>query len=504
MMNLKDISLKWKIIIPLIVMLSVMIIISSIITTSRTKSIVLDEVVNTTFKGYRDTVLNAMTTMMLNGDFKTGKRLFIDQMSYAADVRIIRAETLDKDFGKASVDEYSKDAAEREVIDKAQEKIVFDGEYVRGIFPYMAKSNHMGKNCLGCHNVREGTVLGAISVKVPITESLNKIKTTQRLYMGLGILGLLSGSGLILLILNYRLKPVCHLTEKMEKISSGDFTVTIDCVDKDEVGVLAEGIRKACDGVRGLIKQVSNAVAELSAIGSSLSAQSGQTGHEVQEQVSQAMAVAAAAEEMTATISEIARSAANASELSKQANTIVNESRGVVKETTNTIYEQSEKSAKIGEVISFINDIANKTDLLAVNAAIEAANAGEHGKGFAVVAEEVRKLAERTTKASAEIKSIIEDIQKSSQSAVVSMSNVNQSFDEVMTNVTKVNDLIIQIAAAVEEQSAASDEIATNIQHVSVIAKNTHESSEETIKLVSELTEVEGKLRDRISTFKVV
>lgn len=237
---------------------------------------------------------------------------------------------------------------------------------------------------------------------------------------------------------------------------------------------------------------------KISAIGSSLSDKSGQTGKEVGEQVSQAMAVAAAAEEMTATITEIARSAANASAFSKQANAIVVESRDIIKGTSSVIYEQSEKSAKIGEVISFINDIANKTDLLAVNAAIEAANAGEHGKGFAVVAEEVRKLAERTTKASAEIKAIIEDMQRSSEQAVVSMSSVNQSFDGVMSNVNQVNDLIIQIAAAVEEQSAASDEIATNIQHVSEIAKNTYDSSEDTMKSVSELTEVAGKLQASI------
>ncbi|RJQ19409.1 MAG: methyl-accepting chemotaxis protein [Nitrospiraceae bacterium] len=502
-MNMNNLSLKWKVAIPLIVAVFIGVIITVIITTGKTKNIVIDEVKSTTFKGYRDTVLNALTTMMVSGDFKTSKGAFLEQMSHIADVRVIRSNALDKDFGRGASEEYSRDAAERETIEKAREQIVVEGEYIRGIFPYVAKSNYMGKNCLGCHNVSEGTVLGAISIKVPITESLNKISAAGRLYSGIGILGMLIAVGLVVLILNNRLKPIYHLTEKMEKISTGDFTVEIDCTGNDEIGTLSSGVSKACQGVKDIIKQVANAVAELSAIGLSLSAKSGQTGKEVGEQVSQAMAVAAAAEEMTATISEIARSAANASAFSREANTIVNESRGIITQTTNAIFEQSEKSAKIGEVISFINDIANKTDLLAVNAAIEAANAGEHGKGFAVVAEEVRKLAERTTKASAEIKSIIEDIQRSSEQTVVSMSNVNQSFDGVMSNVTKVNDLITQIATAVEEQSSASDEIATNIQHVSEIAKNTHDSSEETIRFVSELTEVAGKLQARISAFHV-
>lgn len=297
--------------------------------------------------------------------------------------------------------------------------------------------------------------------------------------------------------------PIRSMEDKIEKAADGDLRVRIEEDGNNEMGRLSAGINRMISDMNKALKQIVRTVSELSGLGSSLSFKSEQTGKSAEEQTGQAAAVATAAEEMTSTVTEIARSSVNASELSRKAHSIVADSAGVIKDTSSIIYAQGEKSKKIGEVIKFINDIANKTDLLAVNAAIEAANAGEHGKGFAVVAEEVRKLAERTTKASSEITSIIEDIQHGSEQAVTSMDKVNHSFDEVMSNVNQVNDLIMQIATAVEEQSSAADEIANNILQVSNIAQETYVSSDETIKVAAEITGAAQRLRDSLSIFKV-
>lgn len=297
--------------------------------------------------------------------------------------------------------------------------------------------------------------------------------------------------------------PILSIKDKMLLAAEGDLRVRIDEKGADEMGQLAKGTNKMLLDMNSAIKQLVNTVSDLSGFGSSLSQKSEHIVRSAQEQTGQAIAVATAAEEMTSTVTEIARSSAHASELSRKARGIVDESSGVMKSTSNIIHAQGEKSKKIGEVIKFINDIANKTDLLAVNAAIEAANAGEHGKGFAVVAEEVRKLAERTTKASAEITSIIVDIQHGSEQAVEAMDRMNTSFGEIMSNVDNVNDLITQIATAVEEQSAAGDEIASNIQKVAQIAQDTYTLSEENIKVVSGIAGSAVELRNNLSLFKV-
>ncbi|MBI4688367.1 MAG: methyl-accepting chemotaxis protein [Nitrospirae bacterium] len=298
-------------------------------------------------------------------------------------------------------------------------------------------------------------------------------------------------------------KPISEFNGKVSDISKGDLRVNIDYKGKDEIGMLAESINTMVSEFKKSLGSISTAASGVSSSAGVLSGEIEKIVGDIGTQAGQTAAVATAADEMTATVSDIAKSTANASELSKQVHKIVNDSSVVVKDTVSIINSQEQKSRKIGEVISFINDIANKTDLLAVNAAIEAANAGEQGKGFAVVAEEVRKLAERTTKASAEIRTIIEDILRGSEQAVVSMDKLNESFDNVISNVNKVNDMIAQIATAVEEQSATSDDIASNIQGVSQISNNTSSAAQETSRAIAQITAEVEKLRSNVAVFSL-
>src|SRR5208283_1488738 len=163
-MSIKYLSLKWKLAVPIILMASVGIIIVIFATASNMRRIVIDELIHTTLPGYRDTILNTLTTMMITGNIKEAKGPFFEQMKNIADIRIMRNNIVDKDFGKGGTDEYANDAIEKEVIGKGSERIAMEGEYIRGVYPYIAKSNFMGKNCLSCHNVKEGAVLGAVSI----------------------------------------------------------------------------------------------------------------------------------------------------------------------------------------------------------------------------------------------------------------------------------------------------------------------------------------------------
>jgi PAS domain S-box-containing protein len=191
-MNIKDLFLRWKISASVIVIVAVGIILTILLNTDKSRRILLNEVEWTTLPAYRDTVLNALTTMMMTGSIKESKRPFVEQMKHIADLRIIRAERLDKVYGKGGPDDYANDDIEKEVIQTGAERVVIQGEYVRGVYPYIAKSDFMGKNCLRCHAVSEGTILGAISIKIPLAALFAKIRSLRNLYFGFGLMVLLS------------------------------------------------------------------------------------------------------------------------------------------------------------------------------------------------------------------------------------------------------------------------------------------------------------------------
>ena len=188
-----------------------------------------------------------------------------------------------------------------------------------------------------------------------------------------------------------------------------------------------------------------------------------------------------------------------------------------VEESANTIEELGRNSDQIGEIITVINDIADQTNLLALNAAIEAARAGEHGKGFAVVADEVRKLAERTTKATKEIRGKIELIQDKTAGAVEAMNSGRKDVDAgvgfateagvSLTNIVEivknVSNMINQIAAAEEQQSAAAGEISSNMESIANVTKEASGSVKDTSNAANELSKIASELQTMTSQFKL-
>lgn len=241
--------------------------------------------------------------------------------------------------------------------------------------------------------------------------------------------------------------------------------------------------------------------------------------------------MAAAMEEMSATVIEVSKNTTEVSDYAKQTMKIAESGSAIVqegidstnriadkvKELTGTVDALGSGSQKIGEIISVIDDIADQTNLLALNAAIEAARAGEQGRGFAVVADEVRKLAERTTKATKEISEMIKTIQKDTEEAVISMEagrrevaagveasiKTGESFRDIATSVRTITDRISQIATASEEQAAASEEVASNIDNISRGIGEVSEGSRQNADIAGELSRQAAVVQDTIGQFKV-
>ena len=501
-MRLKDFSIRWKVALPIIASVAAGVVIMVFFTGYKTESIVVEEVKSSALQGYKNTVLNSLTTMMMTGNFKESKDSFLEQMKNIVDLRVIKSETLDKDYGKSDGRDYASDALEKEVLQKGVKKVVLEDGYIRGIYPYVAKSNFMGKNCLSCHNVAEGTVLGAVSIKVPLTESLRRIRSLQYIYAALGVLGILMLTGIVAGIIHFALAPLTVLIERVRRVGEGYTDTSLAIEGKDEIAQMSQNVDKVIRYFSKMVNGIITASGKIMPAVDVLKQRAEATSEGAQNQSGQAHQIATAAEQMSQTIVDIAKNASAASETASEAMEIVEGGKQITDMAEVTINEVNTSTGElasmvgslngrvgeIGDIVTVIKDIADQTNLLALNAAIEAARAGEQGRGFAVVADEVRKLAQRTTTATADINNVLGAIHKGTVDATGMMDiavekakntseyaqRLDRAFREIQESFQKVSDMVHQVVTATEEQSATATEISGNL---STIAEDAKEST---------------------------
>ncbi|MBC2655019.1 methyl-accepting chemotaxis protein [Pseudomonas sp. MSSRFD41] len=345
------------------------------------------------------------------------------------------------------------------------------------------------------------------------------------------LLALLVGVLAAVIITRQITRPLRETLVVVERIASGDLTQDLHVTRRDELGVLQQGIARMGVTLRELIGGIRDGVTQIASAAEELSAVTEETSAGVNSQKVETDQVATAMHEMTATVQEVARNAEEASQAAAAADGEAREGDKVVAQaieqierlasevvrSTDAMSMLQQESDKIGSVMDVIKAVAEQTNLLALNAAIEAARAGEAGRGFAVVADEVRALAQRTQKSTEEIEELVAGLQNGTQQVATVMHNsrvltdssvdltrkAGASLENITRTVSNIQSMNQQIAAAAEEQSAVAEEISRSIINVRDVSEQTAAASEETAASSVELARLGGQLQMMVSHFRV-
>jgi methyl-accepting chemotaxis protein len=354
---------------------------------------------------------------------------------------------------------------------------------------------------------------------------------TRTLLLGSALLALLVGILAAVIITRQITRPIRETLGVVERIAAGDLTQNLVVTRHDELGVLQHGIQHMGETLRNLISGVRDGVTQIASAAEELSAVTEQTSVGVNSQKVETDQVATAMHEMTVTVQEVARNAEQASQVAATADGEAREGDKVVGEaivqierlaeevvrSTEAMTRLQQESNKIGSVMDVIKAVAEQTNLLALNAAIEAARAGEAGRGFAVVADEVRGLAQRTQKSTEEIEGLVAGLQSGTEQVASIMSNSRSltdssvaltrnagvSLGNITRTVSHIQSMNQQIAAAAEQQSAVADEISRSIVNVRDVSEQTAAASAETAASSVELARLGNQLQMMVSHFKI-
>ncbi|WP_038050767.1 methyl-accepting chemotaxis protein [Thioalkalivibrio sp. ALJ1] len=378
-----------------------------------------------------------------------------------------------------------------------------------------------------------GDAVGVLELMVDRSAYVAMARNATGTVVMVGALAVVLGALLAWFLTRSIVHPLCQTVVRLNDIASGegDLTRKPEVSGKNELGDLSIAFNHFVEKIRVLIQQVAAGSDQVAAAATELSATSEETNEQVRRQKAETDQVATAMNEMTATVQEVARNASDAAAAARSTDQDATAGQQVVQKTVSTINglstqvesaadvvsRLSQDAEQINKVLEVIGDIADQTNLLALNAAIEAARAGEQGRGFAVVADEVRTLASRTQDSTHEIQQMIERVQNGTREAVQAMEDgrvkahasveqvnlAGESLIAITQSVTRISDMNTQIASAAEEQSTVAEEINRNVANITEVLDQTAAGSEQIRNASEELSKLASQQQQRVGQFKV-
>lgn len=496
-----------------------------------------------------DGTINGLNTLMLlkvgkEDVISDGKRraLFIEKIGISEgikELRVIRGKGIDDEFDGALPQEKVVDDMDRRVLASGQiEHLVSKdakGETsLRTVMPFIAKENFRSINCLECHGVDEGTTVGAVSIIIDITNDISKIdETSFKLWVGLIVLQIVLffviGEVVRRLLMQLGGEPK-HVIDIVRQIAKGNLSGNIETAANDNSSLLF-ATKQMQAGLKEIIGKALKTSDDLARAARELTASSREVIVASEHQADATVSAAASIEEMTVCVGHIAENAVDANKYASEAGGLAKSGSDavqsvvaemgkiseVVTTSSQAITALGEHSNQISNIVKVIKEIADQTNLLALNAAIEAARAGEQGRGFAVVADEVRKLAERTARSTQEITAMIQSIQNGTRDAVSVMSvgdtrvtegvkmvdRAGQSMGEIQVGVEKVLSSIGDISSALKEQTSTSNLITKNIESITHMTEETKSVIEKVSASADNLEQLADELRKAVGQFKL-